>query len=347
MKISRLLTTSAAVLITAAALVAAGCGGKDDVPADAVAVVDGTVITKAQLDDLMGRAKKSYEGQKREFPKAGTAEFTALQGQAVLYLVQRVEYQKEAEKLNVAVSADEIDKKIVEVTKQYFGGSKATLEKQLAQQGYTDDGFRKDIEAQILSEKIFANVTKSVTVTPADIQKYYADNKAQYTIAESRDVRHILLAKKNKDGSVDYAASKAQADDVEKRLKNGEDFAKLAKELSQDPGSAANGGKLTIQKGQTVKPFEESSFSLKVNAISEPIKTEFGYHVIQAVGPVKPASTTPLATAEAAIKSNLLQQKKNEAVKAWTDGLAKTYKSKITYSPGYAPASTDTQSSGG
>ena len=87
------------VLVALAVLVAAACGGTDQsVPADAVAVVDGTPVTKAELDELLARAKKSYTDQKRAFPKAGTAEYQALQTQAVAFLVQRAEYDKRAER---------------------------------------------------------------------------------------------------------------------------------------------------------------------------------------------------------------------------------------------------------
>lgn len=347
MTLSRILSSLVVVVVASTALVAAGCGGTDDVPPDAVAIVDGTVITKTELDELLGRAEKSYAAQKREFPKAGTSEYTALQNQAVAYLVQRAEYDKEAEKLGVTVTPADLDKRIAEVTKEFFGGDKKKLEAQLVQQGYTDASFRDDITAQILSEKIFEKITaETVVVTDDDVKRYYEENKAQYTVASSRDVRHILISEKSKDGAIDFAASKTLADDVVRRLKASEDFAKLAKELSQDPGSAANGGKLSIQKGQTVAPFEKSSFSLAVDEVSQPIRTEFGYHVIQALGPVKPASTTPLATAEAQIKAQLLKEKKDQAVADWTKQLEKDYKDKLTYAAGYAPPATDPQSNG-
>ncbi len=105
----------AAAALAAVTLVAAGCGGSDEVPADAVAVVDGASITRASLDDLLARAKKSYTAQKRAFPKAGTSEYQALQTQAVAYLVQRQEYATEADKLGVEVTDAQIAKKIAEV----------------------------------------------------------------------------------------------------------------------------------------------------------------------------------------------------------------------------------------
>ena len=108
-----------------------------------------------------------------------------------------------------------------------------------------------------------------MTVGDDDIEEYYEKNKAQYSQPESRDVRHILVK------------TKAQADDLYTQLENGANFAALAKKFSEDTGSKANGGKLTISKGQTVAPFDQTAFLLKKNDISKPVKTEFGYHIIQ------------------------------------------------------------------
>jgi parvulin-like peptidyl-prolyl isomerase len=119
----------AAAVLAAVTMVAAGCGGSDEVPADSVAVVDGSSITRSSLDDLLARAKKSYTAQKRAFPKAGTSDYQALQTQAVAYLVQRQEYASEADKLGVTVTEAQIAKKIDGVRKQYFGGDQKKFEK--------------------------------------------------------------------------------------------------------------------------------------------------------------------------------------------------------------------------
>ncbi|MFN8221812.1 MAG: peptidylprolyl isomerase [Gaiellales bacterium] len=334
MKISRLTTLTALVLVALAGLVA-GCGGNDDdIPVDAVAVVDGTVITKANLEDLMSRAKASYKTQKRDFPKVGTSEYQSLQAQAVAYLVQREEYEHEAKKLEISVTDAQIDKRVGEVAEQYFGGDKAELDKQLKAQGYTQTTFRADIRAQLVQEALFAKAAKAAPVTQAEIEKFYRENKAQYSVAESRQVRHILVK------------TKAQADDVVVRLKNGEDFGKLAKELSQDPGSKDSGGELTVRRGETVAEFDKAAFSLKVHELSAPIKTQFGYHVIEALSDVTKASTTPLASVSKQIKSQLAEQRKQEAIDTWSNKLRDDYKKRITYATGYAPASSGTDTTG-
>ena len=321
------------VLVALVVLVATACGSSDQtVPNDAVAVVDGTPVTKADLDALLKRAKISYTAQKRAFPKAGTAEYQALQTQAVAFLVQRTEYDKRASDLKLTVTDKELQDRIDQIKKQYFAGNQAKLDKQLKVQGYTTESFRADIRAQLLSQKIYDEVTKDAAVTDAQIAKYYNDNNAQYNIAETRDVRHILVK------------TKAEADKIYNEIKAGADFAALAKKYSIDPGSKANGGKLTISRGQTVAPFDTTAFLLATNQVSRPVKTQFGYHVIQPLSAVKPAKTSPLKDVRAQIKAQLEEKAKNDSITNWTAETKKSFASKIAYATGFAPpaAATDT-----
>ena len=324
MKISRLLLSFCALVASASLLAACG-GGSDEVPADAVAVVDGETVAKADYDALLEQAKKSYKNQKREFPKAGSQEFQTLKNQAVQFLVQREQFEQEAADMDVNVTEKQVDARLEQIVKQYFGGDKKKYEKQLKDQGLSDKQVRNDIRAQIVSEKIFEQVTRSVKVTDKDVEDYYAKNKNQYSQPASREVRHILVK------------TKAKADDIYKQLQDGADFSDLAKKFSEDTGSKANGGKLTISKGQTVAPFDVTAFALKKNEISKPVKTEFGFHVIQALSDTKPAKTTPLKDVRESIKQQLLQTKKNEAMTKWVEDLKKEYEDKIDYGVGFTP----------
>ena len=302
-------------------------------------------MTKSELEGLLARAKATYKSQKRDFPKAGTAEYQSLQTQAVAFLVQRAQYDNKAEELKLAVTDKEIDARIDQYKKQAFGGSQAKLDKQLKAQGYTPETLRADVKAQLLSEKIYDAVTKDAKVADSEITKYYNENKAQFVVAESRDVRHILIAlnasgKKANTAAgdkVDYAKSKALADKLYGEIEAGGSFAALAKQYSADPGSAANGGKLTIQRGQTVAPFDKTAFLLKTNTVSRPVKTEFGYHVITPVSAVKPGTTTPLKDAKAQIQAQLLDKEKTELITKWTTETKEFFAKKVAYATGFAP----------
>ena len=321
MKISRLVL----LLCALASIALAGCGGDKDVPADAVAVVDGEEISRSDYEALISQAKKSYKNQKREFPAAGSQEFQTLRNQAVQFLVQREQFEQEAEALDVEITDKQVEARLEQIQKQYFGGDKKKYEAQLKEQGLTDAQVRNDIRAQIVSEKIFEEVTRDVKVTEKQVADYYAKNKHQYSQPESREVRHILVK------------TKAQADELAAQLQNGGDFAALAKRFSQDTGSKANGGKLTISKGQTVAPFDKAAFALKKNEISAPVKTEFGFHIIEPLSETKPAKVTPLKEVKASIRQQLQQTEKNEAMTKWVDELKDDYEDKVTYATGFTP----------
>jgi foldase protein PrsA len=320
----------AAAALAAVTLVAAGCGGSDEVPTNAVAVVDGSSITRASLDELLTRAKLSYAAQKRSFPKAGTSEYQTLQTQAVAYLVQRQEYASEAEKLGIQVKDTQIAKKVGQVRKQYFSDNQAKFVQGLKEQGYTEATLREEIRSQLLTEGIYDKVTAAAKVTDADVKSYYAKNKANYSVPESRAVRHILVK------------TKAEADRIRAELVSGGDFAALAKANSLDPGSKDQGGKLTVSKGQTVAPFDKAAFSLDTNEVSEPVKTQFGYHIIQPLAAVKAGSVTPLSQVQDQIRTQLVSQKKNDAVNDWVANVEKEYKGKVQYAVGFEPPDTST-----
>jgi len=319
------------------ALLAAGCGGSDsnEVSNNAVAVVDGKDIPRSEFDALFGQAKRSYKAQKRPFPEAGSEEYQTLRNQAVQALVQRVELEQAADDLEIEISDKDVDKRLEQIKKQYYGGDQKKLEAQLKEQKLTLDQVKEDIRGQLVSERIFNNVTKDVEVTDADIKKFYDQNEAQYKQAESRDVRHILLKKK------------AKAESVRAQLtSSGSNFAQLARKFTEDTGSKAAGGKLTISRGQTVSPFDKVAFDLDKNEISGLVKTEFGFHIIQAVSDVKKANTTPLKQVKAQIKTQLLQTKKNEKMTAWVEDLKADYEGKVSYAAGFSPPPAATGTTG-
>ena len=328
-----------ACLLATVALAAAACGGgSDSVPSGSIAVVDGTEISKTDLDELIAQAKKGYESQNQSFPKAGTPEYQSIQTQYVAYLVELEELRQAAEELGISVSEKDVDAAEEKLIDERFDGKRVEYEKALEKQGFTAEQYRENaLEVSALSSKIFDEVTKGAKVTDQEILAYYTQNQSQYGTPESRDVRHILIAEKDGDDKVDFEASKARADEIYAELEGGADFAALAKESSADPGSKDAGGKLTITRGQTVPEFDKISFELDKGELSKPVKTEYGYHVIEAVSDVRKAQTTSIDKVKPTIRATLLQEKRNEEMQAWVEDLKKDYEGKVSYAAGYEP----------
>jgi len=240
-------------------------------------------------------------------------------------LVQRVEYAQKAAAMGITVTDEQVDARIEQLKKEYFGGSDKKLDAQLRKEGMTLADLRDDIRAQLLDEAIFAAVTASATVTDDEVVAFYRSHLKQYRQPESRLVQHVMVR------------TKARAEWIYERLKAGANFDALARKYSLDPGSRSRGGRLTISRGQTVQPFDRVAFSLRTGQISRPVKTQYGWHVIKALSPIRPARTAPLATVRQAIREHLLEQKKNELMREWVEAVKAEYADKVVYQTGYQP----------
>jgi parvulin-like peptidyl-prolyl isomerase len=330
---------SLAMLAAAAAalgLVAAGCGGSGDVPSGSVAVVDGTEIQSTELDALMAQAKGSYAAQKQDFPKVGTPEYQSIQQQYVAFLVQKAEFEHEAEELGLEITDSDVQKQRQKLIDDRFEGDGKKLAQALEAQGLSEAAFQETLRVAVLSDKIFQAVTKDVKVTDSEALQAFTENREQYGARpDSRETRHILIAEKNANGQIDFPKSKAEADRIYGLLRNGGDFAALAKQHSADEASAASGGKYTAKRGQSVPEFDAAAFELKTNEISRPVKTQFGYHLIQPTSDIRPGTT--FEKLEASIKATLLQARKSETMTKWVEELQDEYDGKVSYATGYAP----------
>jgi parvulin-like peptidyl-prolyl isomerase len=328
-------------VLVAAVAIAAGCGGgggdqaattqsSEDVPADAVAVVAGTPVTKAEFDRFFAQREKAAEAQGQQFPDAGTPEYVQLQNQAVDFLVQRIELAKEAESLGITVTDQQVTARVDELKDQFFSGDDAKYKTELESLGLTEADVRADVRAQLIAEQIFDQVTKDVTVTAEDVKSYYDDNTEQFEVPESREVAHILVE------------TKKEAQDLYAQLQDGADFAALAKEHSTDTASAANGGKLTDERGSFVPEFEEVAFALDTGAVGEPVKSQFGWHIIKALEDTQPAETTSFADAKDSIEEQLLEERRNEAMSTWVNQVRTKFGSQVSYAVGFAAPPADT-----
>jgi foldase protein PrsA len=330
----RILRFMPLALLLAVAVLAAGCGGggggSKSVPAGDVALVGDDAITKIQFNDLLAGAKRNYAARKTPFPKPGTTQYKGLQDQLVAYLVQLSELKQKAKELGITITDSAVQQRLTKLRKQYQLVSDKKYKAALKAQGVTEAQLKQQLYSTILSDRIFKKVTAKVKVSDADVKRYYDSHKTSYTQAASRDVRHILVT------------SKSLATKLEAQLKSGASFAALAKKYSKDPGSASQGGKLTITKGQTVAPFDKVAFSLKTGQTSPPVHTTYGWHIIQALSGVRPAKQTPLKSVQESIRQQLLQTKKTSTMTTWFNNVKSSFSKNISYQTGYAPAATTT-----
>jgi foldase protein PrsA len=332
----------------------AACGG---LPGDAVVSVDGKSITKDTFNHWMGVAAASSattSGSKPVIPeppkytaciagakaaaktaKGQTApteaalksqceqQYKSLQQEVLGFLISSNWVLGEASSLGVKISDKEVKKNFEKIKDQQFPKA-AEFEKFLKTSGQTVSDLLLRVKLNLLSSKIQQKVVKEKSkVTPAQISKYYKENPKHFEVAEKRNLL-IILTK-----------TEADAKKAKQEIESGKSFESVAKRVSIDPTSKANGGKLTgVVKGQEEKALDTAIFAAKKNVLSGPVKTPFGYYIYE-VQSITPGSQQTLKQAEASIKSQLTATQQQKALSTFVKEFKKKWVAKTECRSGY------------
>jgi peptidyl-prolyl cis-trans isomerase D len=152
-------------------------------------------------------------------------------------------------------------------------------------------------------------------ITQEELEQSYRINKERFTQEKQVSARHILIKADKEKGSAGEEAARTKAEDIRKRIDQGEDFAKLAEQFSEDPGTASKGGNLgSFKKGQMVKPFEEAAFSLTPGEVSPVVKSQFGFHIIK-VESVEEEKVQSLEEVRSTLEEEMKAEKANQTVR--------------------------------
>jgi len=324
--------TGAAIAALLLALGVAACGDSSgptgsgsssekgaDLPAGIIAQFADQQITEEELNRVVEQSLAQAGQQGQTAPKAGTPEYDALRRQALESIRTQRLVEVESRKCGkpCEVTEKEIDAELKKVRDQSFEGSQKKLDDFLKQAKLTEADARRILKLSLQQPKLFTRVTRGVRFTEADARKYYDANTAQFQVPEARVARHILVD------------TKAAADRIRAGLTT-ENFAAVAKKESKDPGSAPKGGDLgAIQKGQLVPEFEKVAFALEDGAISDPVKTQFGWHVITVK--ITPARARTFDEAKREIVTQQLQQKRNATFEAFRTKIVKEWDKRAKY----------------
>ena len=312
--------------IAATALLGAtGCGSSDGVPKDAVAVVGDETVTTAELNRLLAQSRANAKKSRRPFPKEGTPQYRQIRNYLVQYLVRRAQLAAAAEERDIEISDDEIEQRHKLLVGQYYGGSEKRYREGLAKQGISEEQARADLEASLIQQRLFKAVGKDVKVTDAEMRTYYEKNRLRYATAARREVRQIVVRKDQR----------ALAERLVDQLRSGANFARLARRHSQDPRAKSSGGRIEIAKGDTSAEYERVVFSVPKGKVVGPVRTQFGWHIIEALGPVQRGKTWAYAQVKEQIRQELIQKKKSEAASNYIVKIAR--EEKVEYQAGYAP----------
>ena len=227
---------------------------------------------------------------------------------------------QESKARKISVTDAEVDEQIANIKKQF--GSDEAFTAAMTAQKVTLEQLKTDTRQDLMINKMLeAELGSKIAVKPEQIEKAYKENPTAFQVPDRVRASHILIAAPA-DASPDVKkAALAKAQTVLQSARAGKDFGALAKEFSQDPGSAAQGGDLGVFTAQQmVAPFSEAAFKLKPGAISDVVETQFGYHIIKVVEK-QPGRTVKLDEAKPAIERQLRDVNRNRETQSFLEAL--------------------------
>lgn len=292
-------------------------------PSDAssvAAVVDGQSITVGDINRELTRPDlKAALDALKESPQ----EVEKLKRSVLSAMIDR-ELLIKAAMASPSYKSEEIKKETQAIIDEQ--GGKGVIQPILASYGTTWEVFEEDMRERLTIEKyIEKDLLSSVQITDADLKKVFDQNPSLYADPEKVRARHILIAvQKNASPEQDKAAEAKAREVYEKASKPNSDFSKLAAEYSDDTGSKSDGGDLGFfERGMMVPEFEQAAFALKQGAVSQPVRTNYGYHIIK-VEEHTPASAPDFQKAKDKIRYRLMAETHDKTVTQKLAQLRKT-----------------------
>lgn len=292
---------------------------------DPVAMVNGKPIKYIDYQrQFSGIKQQLFTARGRDFTPKDAEE---LKKRVIESLVSAELMTQEAEKKNIKVTDEEIEKQIQNIVSRLGGEQK--LAAQLKISNLTPADFRKKIYQQIAMRKLVAQeFAADIKITEEEMKTYYEEHPSEFKSPEKVKMGHIQVIVGTDANEEKHAAAKKKIKEAWSRAKKGEDFAELAKEYSEGPSSAKGGDLGWVAKSNMLPEFEKVAFSLKPGQISEIFATKYGYHIIK-VYEFKEASEISYDEAKPKIEAILKKQKLRPWVKEHLKNLVSKAKVEI------------------
>jgi peptidyl-prolyl cis-trans isomerase C len=287
----------------------------------AMVLVDGEPVTEEMVEFELKRLVGFYSQHMPQGQLEG--QMDSLRRKAVEQAIGAKLLFKEAERRNIQVPDEEIDRSVFGMARQLGGMEK--LRAQLKRQGLTESIFRAQIRRGRRVDKLVAEVTGAVPdPTEEECREYFEAHESEYRKEERVLAQHILVTPKDSTPEA-KAAARAKLEEIRDRVKNGADFGDEATAHSDCP-SGKNGGSLGwFSRGMMVPEFENAAFGMSVGDVSDIVETQFGYHIIYKTDHEAPAQAD-FADAADTIRDLLIHSRRGEALTHFVEGLKKNAK---------------------
>ena len=307
--------------VLAAWVASPSSAAQEQASASKVAMVNGSVITRADLDEEMGNVRRRLAGMGKFLSDSQLPE---LRKEVLETLINRELLYQESKARGIKVEEEAINRELKRLEARFPNEQefKNALAKTNTSVADLRTQMKRSLAIKALIDRQFAD---SVWISDKEVRAYFDNNPDSFKKPEQMKAGHILIKVDPQADESEKAAARKKIEGIRKRLKKGEDFGTLAKEFSDDPSGAKGGDLGHFSRGQMVKPFEEAAFALKPGEISDVVETRFGYHLIK-VTDKRPASTAPYGEVEERLQQYLKQKEVQKQVGLYVAGLKKKAK---------------------
>lgn len=291
----------------------------DKKPSDEkVAVVNGVVIARIQFDKEL---KVHLERVSRQGRQTTDDQMEELKKDVLEGLIEREVLYQESQKAGIKIADQKVEDQVAAIKKRF--PNEEEFKKALAGMGLTEEDVREQIQHGLaIRELIDQKVANKVVITDEETKAYYDANPQLFNQPEEVKASHILIKVEPTADDATKAAARKKVEELQQKLKDGGDFAELAKENSEGPSNARGGDLGYFKRGQMVKPFEDVAYSMKIDEVSDLVETRFGYHLIK-VSDKKPEQTLAYADVKDKIAQRLKQEKVEKDATLYVEDLKK------------------------
>lgn len=289
-----------------ASVVSLSVAGEKNLSQNKAAVVNGSVITQADLKREMAGAQRRPSSMGKPLDDSQLLE---IKKEAIERLIERELLYQESQKKGIKLDETAVNEQLETLKKRF--PSEAEFKNALSKMNMSEGRVKSEFTRGMAIQKFINNeLVQKITVSDKEIKTYYDSNPDFFEQSEQVRAHHILVKVDPKGDASQKAESHKKIEKIQQKLHKGEDFTALAKEFSQCPSSAKGGDLGYFDRGQMVRPFEDAAFALKRGEVSDIVETKFGYHLIKVVD--KKAKST---IAYNDVKDRLGQYLKQEKVK--------------------------------
>lgn len=284
---------------------------KDKTPAaakgqaeDKIAVVNDVPVGRGEFDKAVSRFEQQRAAEEKP---ASPDELKAMKERILQTLIDRELLIQEAKKAGVKIDDKEVDEQVATLKQRL--GDEARYKQMLEKWEFTEARFRDNLRSEMMVRKFLdQQIGAKADISDQDAKAYYDAHPDVFKTPEQVRASHILVKVEPNANEEDKTKAREKVTAIQERIKKGEDFAAVAKEVSDCPSKEKGGDLNFFSKGMMVAPFEDAAFGLAPGSVSDIVETQFGYHLIK-VTEKKPEGTRTFDEVKAPIGQHLKQQR--------------------------------------